>query len=225
MGTPRFEVGAAIENGWRLTRANFWLMAQAAIIFLAVARVPQYVVRQLGGASGIGFSVWIASLVLQVGLVLGLTRLSLRLVDGQPATLALLLGEFSLFFRYLGASLLYGLVVLGGLLLFIVPGIMWAFRFCLYQYALVDRNLGIVASLKASASYTSGARWQLLLLGILCGILNALGFLFFGVGALVTLPVSFLAYATVYRILSGGQPAPVALLPVPPLPSVQPSGS
>ncbi len=107
MGTPRFEVGAAIENGWRLTRANFWLMAQAAIIFLAVARVPQYVVRQLGGASGIGFSVWIASLVLQVGLVLGLTRLSLRLVDGQPATLALLLGEFSLFFRYLGASLLF----------------------------------------------------------------------------------------------------------------------
>ena len=49
--------------------------------------------------------------------------MSLRLSDKENAGYADLFSCFPLFFKYLIGSILYGLIVIGGLLLLIIPGI------------------------------------------------------------------------------------------------------
>jgi Uncharacterised protein family (UPF0259) len=53
-------------------------------------------------------------------------------------------------------GLLVGLVVFGGLLLLIVPGIIFAMRLSLAEYYLVDKNMGVMEAYKASWHATKG---------------------------------------------------------------------
>jgi uncharacterized membrane protein len=53
-------------------------------------------------------------------------------------------------------NLLVGLTVLGGLILFIIPGIIFAVRLSLAPYFLIDQNLDPVAAYKASWNATKG---------------------------------------------------------------------
>src|SRR4030095_15211685 len=48
------------------------------------------------------------------------------------------------FWRFWGLSLLVGLIILGGFLLFIIPGFFMLRRYILAPYYLYDKNLGIL---------------------------------------------------------------------------------
>lgn len=58
--------------------------------------------------------------------------------------------------RYLVLSLAVGLTILVGLILLIVPGIIFLRRYFLSSYALVDQDLGIGASMRASNKLSRG---------------------------------------------------------------------
>ena len=67
----------------------------------------------------------------------------------------------------------------------------------------IEKGLGPVEALKASSSTTMGAKWDLFLFGLLLGLINLAGFLCLVVGLFATIPTSMVAYAYVYRELSG----------------------
>jgi len=67
---------------------------------------------------------------------------------------------------------------------------------------IVDRNMGPVQALKASAHATTSAKWHLFLFGILLGLINLAGALCFFIGLFATIPTSLVAYAHTYRQLS-----------------------
>ena len=50
--------------------------------------------------------------------------------------------------RYLGASILYGLMVAVGIIFLVIPGIYLAIKYQFYGILIVDKNLDIMASLK-----------------------------------------------------------------------------
>lgn len=58
--------------------------------------------------------------------------------------------------RYLILSLAVGLTILIGFILLIVPGVIFLRRYFLSQYALIDQDLGIGASMKRSNQLSSG---------------------------------------------------------------------
>jgi hypothetical protein len=58
--------------------------------------------------------------------------------------------------RFLLLSLTVGIVIFIGLLLLIVPGIIFIRRYFLSQYALIDRDLGLGASMRASDELSRG---------------------------------------------------------------------
>ena len=144
------------------------------------------------------------SVVFSIFLNLGLIRVSLHLISGQEARVGQLFGEGDKLLRSLGASLLYYLMVGLGLMLFIVPGIYVALRFGLFQYAIVDRNLGILESFRYSSALTANNRLNLLGLGVLMALIILAGILPLLLGLFFAVPVVTLALPIAYRFLQFG---------------------
>lgn len=75
--------------------------------------------------------------------------------------------------RYVGLSILVGLAVAVGLLLFIVPGIIMLRRYFLAPYFLIDQNLGVLEAMQRSADSSkpySGSVYGIIGVSILLGI-------------------------------------------------------
>ncbi|MEK7062854.1 MAG: YciC family protein, partial [Patescibacteria group bacterium] len=117
--------------------------------------------------------------------------------------------EYRLFWKFLGVSILMPIVVIAGLILLIVPGIIWAVRFSFAPLILVDTKMGPIASMKESFTITRGNFWKFLLFWLAIAIINIVGLLLLGVGLLLTIPASTFAMIHIYRTLSASRAAVV----------------
>ncbi len=110
----------------------------------------------------------------------------------------------------IGSVFLNGFSALNGKLLMVlltttlmfVPAIYIAIRFKFYPYVLLENeNMKIVDIIKHAYRLTCCAFWQLLGFFVIVAVLNTLGFLAFGVGLILTIPVSVMAVAHLFRRL------------------------
>lgn len=141
--------------------------------------------------------------VLQIIIGMGFIRISLRFCDNEKAEFADLFACLPLFFKYLFGSILYGLIVLGGIFLLVIPGVIWSIKFMFFSYLIVDQGAGPIESLKRSAAITAGAKWDLFLFGLWLVGINILGALALLIGLFATIPTTMVATAYVYRRLLG----------------------
>lgn len=98
---------------------------------------------------------------------------------------------------------LYGLLVIlpvAGLL-----SLYWGAQFGYFGFGIVEHNLAPLESLRFSHRVTQGLRWPLVGFTIVQGLLLLMGLLLFGLGLLVTLPVSALAYTWIYLEIQHGR--------------------
>lgn len=138
-----------------------------------------------------------------IGLLLSLAliRIGLKLTDNQPVGFSDFGSGLSLIVNYVVASFLYLLIICAGLILFIVPGIIWAVHYGLFPYFIVDKGAGPIEALKLSAKTTHGAKWDLFALSFVMGVINLLGVLCLFVGMLIAFPTTVIAQAFAYRLL------------------------
>lgn len=141
--------------------------------------------------------------VLYMLLHLGLIKISLMLSRDQGAEISMLYSNGPLLIAYILATIGYVLAVLGGMVLLIVPGVIFAIALGMYPYFIVDKQMAPMEALKASRTLTKGARWQLFCFGLLLGLLNLGGLLCLLIGLLWTIPTSCIAMAYVYDQLAG----------------------
>ena len=137
----------------------------------------------------------------EIALYLGLAKVSLLFVDKHKATLHNLYKNLP-YVPYLIATVLFSMALLAGLLLFVIPAVVLIVVFGFYIYVLVDKKVGVMESFKQSAAITQGNRINLFLFSLVIGVVNLLGFLAFFLGLIVTIPVTILSVAYVYRKLS-----------------------
>ncbi len=202
MATKKFSKGEAIRFGWNTMKNNLGffigllLLAGSILIILSILQA-----LTVKGAPGLSFLLSIASTVLQLIMEIGLIKIALKFADSTKAEIGDLFSCYSLFFKYLGASILYGLIILGGIILLIIPAFIWGIQFQFFGYFLVDKGTGPIEALKRSSSITMGAKWDLFLFGLLIAGINILGFLALVIGLFATIPTSMVAIAYVYRKL------------------------
>lgn len=113
------------------------------------------------------------------------------------------------FWNMLGTTILQGIVILVGLVLLIIPGIYAALVLSMSQLVVVDKKLAPVAALKESYRLTKGHVWQLLFFMLAILVLNIVGVLALFVGLFVTIPITIIAVACVYRKLMSLQGMPL----------------
>lgn len=208
MTSKYFNFSDVLEYGWRVMKANFWFFVGVGVVFLIASYLPaiaRMVVasmdlpRAYNITAEILFQIlgWVVSIVLGIGLI----KIALSFCDEQRPEFGTLFAARGCFWRYLGAMIVYTLIVGVGFLLLIFPGVIWAIKFCFCYYFVVDKGLGPIEALKASSRTTMGVKWELFGFGILCFFINILGLLCLVVGIFVTFPVVLVANALIYRQL------------------------
>ncbi|HZS01083.1 MAG TPA: DUF975 family protein [Chloroflexota bacterium] len=195
-----FSMGEALSFGWEVTKAHFLFLVGVVVLAGLIGGLPQAFAEQTRSAA-LSCVLGIASFVLNTIVGMGLTNIALKLADRQAPELADLFAPAPLFLNYLLAEILYSLMVGIGLVFFIVPGIILGVIFAFYGYVIVDRGAGPIEALGRSAELTKGVRMDLFLFGLLIIGINILGALALGIGLLVSVPVSMVAGAHVYRRL------------------------
>jgi len=202
MANKKFSIKEALSFGWKSVTGNFGLFIGVMIVWALLVYVPNSISNTFKDKSQFLYtlSVVVASVISMI-LQLGLMRVMLDFCDGKKTGIHGLFSCTGMFFQYLAGSFLYNLIALVGLLLLIVPGVIWMVQFGFYGYFIVDKDSGPVEALRQSAAITKGVKWDLFWFGLLFFLINMLGILALLVGLLVTIPVTMLANAYIYRKL------------------------
>ena len=210
----KFSMGDAIRFGWNTMKDNIGFFIALLIVAFLIKSLPQGIGKLfLNDAPLIAFLFFLTSWVVGFVVNMGLIKISLKFCDGFKGKLDDLLSSFDLLINYIAGSILYVLIVIAGLIFFIIPGIILAIKFFFYSYYIIDKRMGPVEALKASSKATMGFKMDLLLFGMLIGLINFAGLLCLFVGLFATIPTSMVAYAYVYRVLSGPTASPASSEP------------
>jgi uncharacterized membrane protein len=185
-----FSIEESVKYSWHKAKEHMEISLFATLLVLAVSI--------LTNKSLLGLIATIFLIIIKIGY----TKIFLRIHDGESPKFVEIFEEYRIFWRYLGTSILTFLTIIGGLILLIIPGIFWAVRFSFSPIVVIDTKLGPVASMKESWAITKGQFWKILGFWVVIGLFNLAGLIVFGIGLLVTVPVSTLASIYVYRELS-----------------------
>jgi uncharacterized membrane protein len=204
-----FSIGEALGFGWATLRDRFGTLIGLIVVSAIITVIPQLLsqgaTQQKATALALLFGIvaWVAEAVV----ALGWTRITLKLHDGQNAEMQDLIEPYPLLWKYIGASILAALAISIGFLVLFVPGVILAIRLGFFPFAIVDGGAGPVEALQKSWDLTRGSFWHLLTLAIALACVNVLGALALGIGLLVTVPMTAIAMAYVYRRLPERAPA------------------
>jgi uncharacterized membrane protein len=198
--TNKFSKKEAISFGWKVMKENFWFFFGLLIVMGLVNFFPEIAKALLKEKTFITIANFIAfalGLILQLGFI----KICLKFYDNQKPKFSEFFLQYPLFFKMFFGYILYLLIVIAGLILFIIPGIIFAIKFFFYKYFIVDEGLGPIEALKRSWRIAKGSGWNLFAFILLISAVNLLGVLAFVVGLLLTLPTTALATVFVYRKL------------------------
>jgi hypothetical protein len=194
-----FSIGESLAFGWQKTKAHSGVIFPVLLIniilmgaYSIVANEPTLTLMGMLWAFALGVGGFITGT--------GLTLIALRIAQGKHVEFKNIIPLPELLWRYLLAGVLVGLVVMGGIILFIIPGIYFALKFSMVRFAVLD-GLEVMESLDKSTKLTEGVKWRLMSFYLALLVINVLGAMAFFVGLLVTIPVTLIAYAHVYQKL------------------------
>ena len=205
MPEKRFSKREAVEFGWRTMRANIAIF----IIFLVVSMLAGFFFSGFAGLFEKRLPV--LSLIFNLGYIL-LTiainivgiKIALKFCDNDQRAMAEVISFTpAQFLKFAAGYILYSLLVAAGLILFIVPGVVFMVKYQYVIYFIADKDTDISGAFQRSSAITRGIKWELFVFLILLSLINMAGVICFFVGLIVTIPVTMVAMAYVYRKLSG----------------------
>lgn len=203
-----FSIAEALRFGWETLKSNMNPLVVYGAIGAVLALVNSALQRGKGAILALGVQ------VLQALLLLVMIRVALKLLDGAKVELGDSAKYFNGFVTYLLTSILYGLIVFGGMVLLIVPGVIWGVQFGFSLFLSAERGLQPIEALKESSRLTRGVRWYLFEYALAVLGVNLLGMIALGVGVIFTVPLTVVSTAWVFRRLVDREPQEAA--PVPP---------
>jgi HEAT repeats len=216
----RFE---AIGEAWRLFRqeTGVWILAALIVTFgcaavqfaLFLLSIPMSIVGSAFLSGGLSFFTALGSFAVSMGVwgifLGGMYRVALKQIDGHSTGLNDLVSGTDILPSLALASLLAGLAAFGGFLCLVIPGWMISGILMFTLPLVVDARLKAVDALSVSWK-TLKDQWLLAaVFALVLWVMQIVGMMFCGLGYLVTLPLSVLSQAILYRgfFPRGGAPA------------------
>lgn len=209
-GSPgAFSAGGAFGYGWSAFWKNVGPMVGITVIILVVSGIISFIGQSTGSVVGsaiFGIIGFVVGLILAMGLI----RASLAVTNGQKPEISMLTNTDRLA-PYAIAAILFGIGFYIGLILCIIPGIIFALIFMFHGFVVIDspQEISGVDALKASGELTKGHRGELFLFVLILLGVNIVGALLCFVGLLFTYGISAIAVAAAYKMLKGQALAPV----------------
>ncbi len=201
-----------LSEGWQIFKRKWWTYYKVLIIVSLVqfplALLVQVIPELLQGSDPNAGFVSLLSFILTIGLniisiiiAFGWMRVLLKMSRNGVFSIQDFKVTAGQFFRYYLGSLLYGFIVLGGFLLFIIPGIIWLVKYKYTLFLIVDKGMGPIDALRTSSVMTKDIKWRLFLLDFGFALVALAGILALVLGLLITVPVASIAQYLVYNKL------------------------
>jgi len=138
------------------------------------------------------------------GLQIGFIRICLDLYDGNSPSYMNIFSEVKLGAKFLLSQLVYSLMVLVGIALLIIPGAYLGTRYTFHGFLFSEGETDLQKSFQQSANIARSSMGSLFWLVLFLFLFNIVGMSILGIGILVTMPISVLMKAYVYRQLKAG---------------------
>lgn len=177
--------GQILDRALRLVSNHPGLMIGLAAISVVPTQILQTVAEVVSQGLAEGDDVSVESLMLVLGSFIGVLLFSFVLGPlvtgastyavseiflGRTPTFGEALGRaWASFGRILSASIMVGLIVMGGTLLFIIPGIIWSFGLALYVPAIIVEGARAGESRRRSWELTRGYKGKVAIIYIAYG--------------------------------------------------------
>ena len=139
---------------------------------------------------------WIISSIVSMGII----NISLLFVEKKKPELRDIFYTKKVF-NFILMSIIRTVIVIIGFILLIVPGLIFSIKLQFSDFLIVDKKLDAIDSLKGSWEMTKGVKMNLFIFRILLGLINLLGLLCLILGLFVTVPLTMVASAYVYKKL------------------------
>jgi len=210
-----FVPSEAIKFGWEKMKKHFWFFAGLFVIVGLIQIVPTGIAEIFKHkAYTLYLLLVIAAWILQIIVKMGLIKITLDVNDKDETNLNTLFSCTQLLGKFILGSIVYGLIVVTGFILLIIPGIIWAIKYQFFAYLIIDKHMEPMEAIRKSGEMTAGNKGKLFWLGILFALINLVGVLCLLVGLFVTIPTTMMAMVYVYRKLLGESDVPTEVEPV-----------
>ncbi|MBS0207235.1 MAG: hypothetical protein JSS49_30530 [Planctomycetes bacterium] len=217
------EAGDVVSTSWEIFKNEMGIVIAGWLVITALnyaTSLPQTILDVVAtalrsqGDDGtadllqiIGFAFVFVGLAAQVFFSAGMNRFLLNVTRGDARSIGDLFSGGKYFWRLLGASIVYGLMVMAGTLACIVPGILLALMFSPFGFLLVDEDLPGIECIGKSRDVTKDNLGALLLIFLAAFGINILGVLALCVGVFFTAPLTMLFMAVAYCRMTGQRTA------------------
>lgn len=206
MNTP-MTVGSFISFGWETFKKRPWFLIGVFVVTTVLVPALEYLTVPLRSGGLGAFLVPVINSAVSIFVSMGITAFLLKAHDSVETVTINELWHPQKFWSYLGTTVLLGVIVTIGFILFIIPGFMAITAFMFAPYFVIDKGLGPIEALKASARITKGNRLRVLAFIGATTLVVLLGGVALIVGILVAIPVTSLATVYAYRRLSAAADA------------------
>lgn len=194
-------ISKALYYGWNRTKQRFLFMAAVFFGTALLIQLPSLYNRFISDNELLIFLNSILLILLGFAVSWGMTKIAIAEARGQRSDWPMFFGTVPEYARYLLVSFAYTVITFVGIILFIVPGIIWSIKYQYMPFLAIDKKMDVSDAMTASAKMTDGVKWDLLALDIITGIINMIGFFALFVGLLMTVPTTYIAKARVYTQL------------------------
>ena len=237
-GPVQIEVGDIFSEAWRLFSDNLGncLLAMLMMTLVSMAVGVVFLIFffgaiAIGGGAGGGAGAALAIVVVPVGMVVlilfgnwiqaGILSFILRLARGEDPGVGEVFSGARWLLPVTGANLLVGLIVSVGMMLCIVPGVIFGLMFSQCLFLIIDRNVPVMDALSQSRELVFGHKMNIFLVHLLmAGVLILAGCVPFG--TFFATPFVWLISAVIYLRLTGQPLGQKTMIPVPPAPATPP---
>jgi len=132
----------------------------------------------------------------------GVSFANLRAARGDKLEIKDMFEAFKNYVNVVLANILAGAIIVIGLVLLIVPGIVFACKLAFVPYLVVDRKMEAIEAVKESWQMIGGYAWKIFLIGLLAIPISIAGLICFGVGIIFAVMWINLAFASLYHAVS-----------------------
>lgn len=199
-------VGSVYGFGWDRMK-KFFLDLFLITIIVGVVLIPIGMIQTLDGKETAGgvllrifsFAYW---LLLWAPIDYGSAFIFLKAVRDEPFEVKDMFLAFQNYLNVVLAHLLVAAIIAIGIVLFLVPGIIFACKLAFVKYLVLDRGMDPVEAVKESWKMTKGYATEIFLMGLLAVPIWIAGALCFGVGAIPAIMWIRCAFASMFYVTS-----------------------
>lgn len=193
------KIGEILGIAWDKFSAKPGLCIGTFLTYLAIsfaAGIAEVLFEKI-----VGFNPHIISILVGAFASFGSTLIMIDIALDRPTSIGRFFEVIELYPKAFGQYILNILALLLGLILLVVPGIIVNLGFSMGIYLILERKAGIIESFKMSWAMTRGYKWKLFFISILFLLINLVGVIFLVVGLFVTIPITAIAMAEIFKRL------------------------